>query len=87
MAHNTPKLATIEFLPVCGKCHQVLWGETIELKKTDIPVYFDVYKAEYPANQIYPKRCPYCMTEFTAAAMPTTLPFYCEPLWPISVEE
>ena len=84
---NKTKYANIDFLPVCSNCHQVLYGELIEVKKEDIPVYYDVYKVDYPANHIYPKRCPHCMTEFIAATIPEGLPFYCEPLWPISVEE
>ena len=87
MAHNAPKYANIDFLPVCSNCHQVLYGEMIENKTTYIPVHFDAYKAEYPAKHIYQKRCPHCMAEFIAATMPQNLPFYCEPLWPISVEE
>lgn len=88
-------MAVIDFLPVCSKCHQVLWGEeigvgerreTVKLQNVnnsdDKPVMYD-----YLNREVYPHRCPYCKEVFTSIAMPTDIPYYCEPLWPISVEK
>lgn len=88
-------MATIDFLPVCSHCHQVLWGETIgveERRETvklrridapdDKPTMYD-----YLHRDVYPYRCPYCNEVFTSIAMPTDLPYYCEPLWPIKIKE
>ena len=75
-------MATIDFLPVCSKCHQILWGE-------EINVIYDkelIDKSKIMAmlnTNIYPATCPYCREPFTSIAMPTDLPYYCEPLWPI----
>jgi hypothetical protein len=76
-------MATIDFLPVCSNCHQVLWGETIGVEERDIVL--DKYVNR--SREVYPHRCPYCKELITSVAMPSTLPYYCEPLWPIKIKE
>jgi hypothetical protein len=79
-------MATIDFLPVCSHCHQVLWGETIDVIRDKELVDKSKIMAMMNTN-IYPARCPYCKEPITSIAMPTELPYYCEPLWPIKIKE
>lgn len=79
-------MATIDFLPVCSHCHQVLWGETIDVIHDKELIDKSKIMAMLNTN-IYPARCPYCKELITSVAMPTDLPYYCEPLWPIKIEE
>ncbi len=76
-------MALIDFLPVCSKCHQVLWGEEVGVEERDITL--DKYVNR--SREVYPYRCPYCKDVFTSIVMPTDIPYYCEPLWPINVEK
>ncbi len=79
-------MATIDFLPVCSHCHQVLWGETIDVIREKELINQSNIMAMLNTN-IYPARCPYCKEPFTSVTIPTKLPYCCEPLWPIKIEE
>lgn len=66
------ELATIQFMPVCSVCKQILF-ETISVdtfynELTDKHVL-------YARHTITPQRCPYCETPFISITIPTTLPY------------
>lgn len=75
-------MASIDFLPVCSNCHQVLWGEEIGVTKREEleGMQKDSFNLKMLRQEVYPYRCPYCRETITSIAMPTDLPFYCEPL-------
>ena len=80
-------MATIDFLPVCSNCHQVLWGETINVICDKELVDKGNSIVGMLRTNVYPATCPHCRELFTSIAMPTYLPYYCEPLWPIRAKE
>lgn len=80
-------MATINFLPVCSNCHQVLWGVTVDVICHQELVHKDNSIVGMLRADAYPATCPYCREAFTSITMPTELPYYCESLWPISAKD
>lgn len=71
-------MATINFLPVCSHCHQVLWGETIEV--IDHKDFKDSFILKALQQEVYPHMCPYCKEIFTTIEIPGGLPYICKSL-------
>ena len=73
------KTATIDFLPVCSECHQVIW-RTVDYIRDDMETCRTLkeemeQKALLQNYTIVPERCPNCGSEFAGISVPTKLPF------------
>ena len=68
------KSATINFLPVCAECNQVIW-RTIDCIRDDMETNGMEQKILLPHYTVVPERCPNCGSEFTGISIPTKLPF------------
>lgn len=67
--------AKIEFLPVCSKCHKVIYDK-IDYE-ADIEYHDTDTKGRFATREhwIYPAVCTNCGSHFVGINMPTTLPF------------
>lgn len=68
------KSATINFLPVCSECNQVIW-RTIDCIRDDMETHGMKQKILLPHYTVVPERCPNCGSDFTGINVPIKLPF------------
>ena len=72
----TPESARIEFMPVCSKCHSIIFGRIACEDDGPICIDRDGYPRLWiPNYRISPVRCPVCKTKFDSIVAPTRLPF------------
>ena len=72
----TQETARIEFMPVCSKCHSIIFGRISYDDDGPICIDKDGYPRWWvPAIRISPFECPVCKTQFNQILVPTRLPF------------